>query len=235
LDDIDLLFSGSGGKFCTPVKELKLKLSKTRAIIFDWDGVFNNGSKSDSSGSPFSEPDSMGVNLLRLSFWLAHRRMPPTAILSGEENKAGLYLAKREHFSSVYFKSTNKIKSLHHFMKEHGLAPEEIIFVFDDVLDLSLAEVCGVRIQVNRPASVLFNQWVALHHFADYVTASEGGNFAVREACELLMGLNGSFDTALRERMTFGSPYQQYLVDRQAVETRLFTAADGEVKGVVNR
>jgi len=125
LDDIDLLFSGPGGKFSTPVKELKLKLSKTRAIIFDWDGVFNNGLKSDSSGSAFSEPDAMGVNLLRLSFWLAHHKMPPTAILSGEENKAALYLAKREHFSSVYFKSTNKIKSLHHFMKEHGLAPEE--------------------------------------------------------------------------------------------------------------
>jgi 3-deoxy-D-manno-octulosonate 8-phosphate phosphatase (KDO 8-P phosphatase) len=232
LNDIDLLFSGSGGKFCTPVKELKLKLSKTRAIIFDWDGVFNNGSKSDSSGSPFSEPDSMGVNLLRLSFWLAHHRVPPTAILSGEENKAGLYLAKREHFSSVYFKSTNKIKSLHHFMKEYGLAPEEIIFVFDDVLDLSLAEVCGVRIQVNRPAGVLFNQWVALHHFADYVTASEGGNFAVREACELLMGLNGSFDTALQERMTFGRHYQQYLAERGAIETHLFTAGEGEVKAI---
>ena len=233
MNDIDLLFSGPGGKFYTPVKELKQKLGKTRAIIFDWDGVFNNGGKSDSSGSPFSEPDAMGVNLLRLSFWLTHHKMPPVAILSGEENKAGLYLAKREHFSSVYFKSSNKIKSLHHFMKEHGLAPEEIIFVFDDVLDLSIAEVCGVRIQVNRPASVLFNQWVALHHLADYITASAGGNFAVREACELLMGLNDSFDATLRERMAFGSPYQQYLADRQAIETRLFTAADGEVKPVI--
>ncbi len=233
MDDIDLLFSGSGGKFSTPVKELKLKLAKTRAIIFDWDGVFNNGLKSDSSGSAFSEPDAMGVNLLRLSFWLAHHKMPPTAILSGEENKAALYLAKREHFSSVYFKSTNKIKSLQHFMKEQGLAPEEIIFVFDDVLDLSVAEVCGVRIQVNRPASVLFNQWVALHHFADYVTASEGGSCAVREACELLIGLTGSFDATLRERMTFSSPYQQYLADRLAIETCIFTAADGEVKPVI--
>lgn len=177
----------------------------------------------------------MGVNLLRLSFWLSHRKMPPVAILSGEENKAGLYLAKREHFSSVYFKSTNKIKSLQHFMKEHGLSPEEIIFVFDDVLDLSVAEVCGVRIQVNRPASVLFNQWVGLHRYADYVTASAGGNFAVREACELLMGLNGSFDAALRERMIFGGLYQQYLAERLAIGTKVFSAADGEVKLVVNQ
>ena len=235
MNDIDLLFSGLGGKFCTPVKELREKLGKTRAIIFDWDGVFNNGVKSDASGSPFYEPDAMGVNLLRLSFWLAHRKMPPVAILSGEENKAGLYLAKREHFPSVYFKSTNKIKSLQHFMKAHGLAPEEIIFVFDDALDLPIAEVCGVRIQVNRPAGALFNQWVALHQLADYITASEGGNFAVREACELLMGLNGSFDATLRERMTFGTLYQQYLADRAAIETRLFTAADGEVKAVVDQ
>jgi len=82
LSEIDLLFSGAGGRFCTPPKELQQKLSKARAIIFDWDGVFNNGAKSDSSGSPFSEPDAMGINLLRFSFWLSHHQIPPTAILS---------------------------------------------------------------------------------------------------------------------------------------------------------
>ena len=126
----------------------------------------------------------------------------------------------------------NKIKSFHHFIQEHGLAPEEVIFVFDDVLDLSIAEICGVRIQINRPAGVLFNQWVALHNLADYVTASAGGNFAVREACELLMGLNNSFESALQERMAFGRPYQQYLAERLAIETKVFSAADGEVKPV---
>ena len=229
MSDIDLLFSEAGGKFCTPVKELQQKLGKTRAIIFDWDGVFNNGAKSDATGSPFAEPDSMGVNLLRFSFWLNAQRIPPTAVLSGEENKSGLYLAQREHYAAVYFKSTDKIKALNHFLKTHQLKAEEVIFVFDDVLDLSIAEVCGVRIQVNRKASPLFNQWVALHHLADYVTAQEGGNFAVREACELILGLNGNFDAAIKGRMTFSDNYQAYLAARQAVETQVFYLINGEI------
>ncbi len=232
MSEIDLLFSEAGGEFCTPPKELQQKLRKTRAIVFDWDGVFNSGSKSDSSGSPFSEPDAMGINLLRFSFWLVHHQMPPTAILSGEENKCGLYLAKREHYTSVYFKSTDKIKSLNHFLNSHQLLAEEIIFVFDDILDLSLAEVCGVRVQVNRKASPLFNQWVALHQLADYVTAQEGSNFAVREACELIMGLNGTFEEALRGRMLFSDHYREYLAERQASATHLFITVNGEIKPV---
>ncbi len=229
MSDIDLLFAEPGGKFCTPVKELQRKLNKARAIVLDWDGVFNNGAKSDASGSTFSEPDASGINLLRFSFWLAHHIMPPTAILSGEENKTGLYLAKREHYSCVYFKSSDKIRSLNHFLKSYQLTPEEIIFIFDDVLDLSIAEVCGVRIQVNRQGSPLFNQWVALHELADYVTAQEGGSFAVREACELVMGLTGSFDATVRERMTFSDRYKAYLAERQSSSTHIFYAINGEI------
>ncbi len=233
MGEIDLLFSTAGGKFWTTPKALQQKLSKARAIIFDWDGVFNNGSKSDSSGSPFSEPDAMGVNLLRFSFWLSRHQIPPTAILSGEENRSGLFLAKREHYASVYFKSTDKIKSLYHFLNAHQLSAEEVIFVFDDILDLSLAAVCGVRIQVNRKASPLFNQYVTAHRLVDYVTAQEGSHFAVREACELIMGLNGTFDQALHERMMFSDHYKEYLAARQALPTHLYYLINGEIKTAV--
>ena len=38
-------FENIGGTFITPADHLKEKLSKIKAYIFDWDGVFNNGSK----------------------------------------------------------------------------------------------------------------------------------------------------------------------------------------------
>lgn len=234
MSEIESLFSEAGGKFCTSVADLQRKLIKTRAIIFDWDGVFNNGSKSDSAtGSGFSEPDTMGVNLLRFSYWLAHRRIPPTAILTGEENKSGLHLATREHYAAIYFKSTDKLKSFDHFLETHALGPEELVFIFDDVLDLSIASVCGVRIQVNRKASPLFNQWVLRHHLSDYVTANGGDGFAVREACELIMALNGTFDQAVAERVAFSDLYQTYLAARNSSDTQLYRLVNGTVKAAV--
>jgi 3-deoxy-D-manno-octulosonate 8-phosphate phosphatase (KDO 8-P phosphatase) len=226
----DILFSAMGGTFCSPLEVLRQKLSRTRAVIFDWDGVFNNGQKADAGGSPFSEPDAMGVNLLRFSFWLRTGQIPATAILTGEENKGALYLAQREHYASVYFKSTDKVKSFQHFIKHHRLNAEEVIFIFDDVLDLALAELCGVRIQVGRKATPLFNEFVKEHQLADYVTGSDGNHFAVREACELLMGLSESYSGALENRMRFSSVYQDYLRARDENKTELYYLVNGEVR-----
>ncbi len=229
MNDIDLLFTAAGGKFGVPVRELQAKLQRCKAIIFDWDGVFNDGTKADSSGSPFSEPDSMGVNLFRLGYYLQRKQMCAVGILTGEENKAALHLARREHYHSVYFKSVDKIKSFNHFVKQHAIDPKEVIFVFDDVLDLATAEQCGVRIQIGRSAGVLFNQHVSLHGLVDYTTGNPGSRFAVREACELLMGLFGSFDSALTERKRFAGPYTDYLKQRDAIDTKSFALMAGEI------
>lgn len=53
------------GQFVTSEADIAKRLSKAKAFIFDWDGVFNNGFKQGQAGSGFSEVDSMGTNLLR--------------------------------------------------------------------------------------------------------------------------------------------------------------------------
>ena len=40
---------------------LARQLHGIRALVFDWDGVFNDGWKDAQGGSPFSEVDSMGA------------------------------------------------------------------------------------------------------------------------------------------------------------------------------
>jgi 3-deoxy-D-manno-octulosonate 8-phosphate phosphatase (KDO 8-P phosphatase) len=230
LSDIDLLFTAAGGTFCTPPDTLRQKLAGARAVIFDWDGVFNNGQKGDPTGSPFSEPDSMGVNLLRFSFWLCRGRIPSTAILTGEDNKGALYLAQREHYAAVYFKSVDKLKSFHHFLQSQQIRPEEVVFVYDDVLDLALASVCGVRIQVRRSASPLFNSFVVRNSMTDYITGHDGSHFAVREACELMIGLQGNFGETVEHRMNFSERYHEYLRERNQQRTDIYYLVDGEVR-----
>jgi 3-deoxy-D-manno-octulosonate 8-phosphate phosphatase (KDO 8-P phosphatase) len=218
---IHSLFTKTGGQFCVPAADIQRKLENIKAFVFDWDGVFNDGSKRDQTGSGFTEPDAMGTNILRFSYWLKNRSLPVTAIITGEENESALFLGKREHITSLYFKASNKQKSFDHFLNANILQAKEVAFVFDDVLDLSVASQCGVRIACFRKSNPLFNQHIISNQLAEYMTS--GGGYAVREACELLIGLQGNYDEAITHRMRFSETYQQYLAQRQQVETAVFS------------
>ena len=62
-------FEGLGGEFRTEADEIAARTRNCRALLFDWDGVFNSGSKGGGSASKFGEPDSMGTNMLRYGLW----------------------------------------------------------------------------------------------------------------------------------------------------------------------
>lgn len=226
------IFTNLGGQFCTDAEALKKKLSIVKALIFDWDGVFNDGTKNENGSSTFNEPDSMGINMLRFNAWLLHNKLPLAVIISGERNSFSFQYAKRERFHAVYFKAANKKQALDHLLTQHKISCEEIAFVYDDILDLSLAQICGVRIMVNRTANPLFKNYIIENKLADYITANVSGNFPLREACELMIGLSGDYNTTIKHRIDFSEPYQRYLNERQSVTTNFFTNQDGVMGSV---
>lgn len=179
--------------------------------------------------SRFSEADSMGTNLLRFSYYLNHKELPITAIISGEKNLAAFTFIDRERFHSSYSKFANKIDAAQHLCKKHKIDLHQIAYVFDDVLDLGLADVCGLRIFIPRKSNPLFNEFVLKHHLADYLTGATSGDGSVREACELMIGLNGNYDMVISERANFASSYKSYLELRKATTPIYYTSQDGEV------
>ena len=228
-EQIKQSFSKIGGKFITPSAKIATKLKNVKAFVFDWDGVFNNGTKDQNGTSIFSEVDSMGTNLLRFANYISSGQLPVAAIISGERNSAAFFWSKRECFNTSYYKVANKIDALNHFCNQYKLRPSEIAFVFDDVLDLSIAERVGVRIFIQRKANPLFNQYVIKNKLADYVTGVESGNFAVREASELMIGLKGLYDKVVAERVKYSPLYKQYITERNTTTTRYFTPIDGKI------
>lgn len=222
-------FRDIGGVFHISAAQFQNKLSAIRAFLFDWDGVFNSGQKGEKSGSNFSEADSMGLNLMRFGFWMHHGQLPLTGIITGEDNPNAIFLAQREHLTAIYSKSANKYKVFEHFVRDNQLSPDQVAYVFDDVLDLPLAKVCGLRVLVNRVASPMFKAFVVDNRFADYVTANEGRNFAVRETCELFLGVNGWYNEAVQQRYEYTQKYQDYLQIRQAVSTRMFHVTQNNI------
>lgn len=226
---IETLYSSIGAEFLTEVIKLEERLKNIKAFVFDWDGVFNNGEKNENRSSNFNEADSMGTNLLRYAHYKTHGELPVTAIISGEKNALSFYFASRERYHSCYFKIGNKIQALNHLCKEHDIKPEEVCYFFDDVLDLSIAQVCGIRILINRNAGLLFKQYVRENNLADYITAKEGGNFAIREACEMLMGLSENFDEVIKDRTNYGAAYTAYIEKRNEVSTSFYTLSEGKI------
>jgi len=228
--DLHTHFTAIGGEFRISPDQFANKLNAIRAFIFDWDGVFNNGAKDQQGSSNFNEVDAMGTNLMRFSRWLDRGELPIVAVMSGERNTLSFQLTTREHFHQGYFRAKDKLQAFRHFASLHKLAPHEIAFVFDDVLDLGLAEEVGLRIMVQHPGSPLFKKYVLDHGLADYIASPTP--YAVREACELIMGTTGNFEQVVAGRSRFTDEYRRYLETRQAVETEYYTWQDNAMMRV---
>jgi len=222
-------FTAAGGNFVTPVEELIRKLAECRAVVFDWDGVFNAGRKGHTSSSGFAEVDSMGTNMLRYGLWRRQGELPYTAIITGENNESAIGFAEREHLTAVYTGIRSKQHVIEHLCGEHELKPAQIACVYDDINDLPMAEVCGLRLRVDNPASPMFADYVERHDLCDYVTGAKSGGYPVREICELLLGLLDAYDDVVTSRIASDAEYNQYLDARQSVVTDCYGQQDGVI------
>lgn len=223
MKEIESTFTSIGGQFVTPAAELAKKLKKIKVFAFDWDGVFNNASKSEGAPNGFTEADSMGLNLLRYDYYHRNGELPLSAIISGEENPTAIYFAKRECFYGLYYKIKNKGEALTHFCQQFNVEPENIAWFFDDVLDLAIAKECGVRFYLSRKSQPLTTQFALQNNMVDYITAHEGGQNALRECCELVIALNGNFETVLNNRLEFSPGYAEYFEKRNEIKPAIFT------------
>jgi len=222
-EEIQKMFENQGGEFISSPSLILEKLKDIKAYIFDWDGVFNTGTKTDTVGSGYSEVDSMGLNLLRFGFWLSNNQtLPYVAIVTGENNQTGIKLAERESLHYIYFNFKNKELAFEHFLNAFNLKPEEVAFFFDDVLDFPISSLCGLRFMVNRQGSPMFAKYVKQMHYADYISGQTGGSFAVREISELILGLLGQYETAVKERADFSDLYTKYLAQREENDLKKF-------------
>jgi 3-deoxy-D-manno-octulosonate 8-phosphate phosphatase (KDO 8-P phosphatase) len=218
--DLEELFVKLGGIFLTPASEIASRLSDIKVFIFDWDGVFNNGMKTGDTGSPFSEIDSMGINLLRFSFWLKNGHLLPSFIITGMNNQAALGFARREHFDGIFMNQKNKKLALNTICESLKIAPAEAAFIFDDIIDIEVANLCGLSFFVSRKSNPLLTRYIKENKIATYITANSGNDNAIREICELLTGLNGNYERSVEMRTGYTPEYQEYFETRNNTETR---------------
>lgn len=210
-------FTTNGLRTTAPEPELLRRLARTKAVLFDWDGVFNDGFKDAEGGSPFSEVGSMGVNLLRFALWLRNGQLPKAAVITGQHNPYAERFAQRERLHGVYMGFTNKPEAFDAFLAKHGLQADEVAFFFDDVLDLPVAARCGLRIMIGSPVTAWLVEQVIARGEVDIVTANSGGNNGLREATDAVIALLANGAAVIDHRVRYSETYQRYLSERNAV------------------
>lgn len=209
-----------------PHEQFKDRLRRIRAVVFDWDGVFNDGWKDLDGGSPFSEVGSMGVNMLRFGLWMQNKELLPyAAVITGQHNAHAERFVQREKLHGLYMGFIDKREAFDAFLAKHGLKDEEVAFFFDDAIDLAVADRCGLRILIHGRAAGFFVKHAVQRGCVDLITALSGGQNGLREATDALLMLMGRYGEAIDDRAGYAASYQRYLAQRQAVVPEIVRSA----------
>ena len=203
------------------------KWSSIKAVIFDWDGVFNSGEKGPNFPSTFSERDSMGINMLRFALWYVHQEtMPYAAVVTGANNDIARYFAEREHFHHMVSGALFKRDVLLKLCDVWGIEPDSVLFVYDDILDLSMAEHVGLRIQIGTSNNPAFDRYVNENELVDIRTHHVHPPGAIRFICDQLIEHMGLTSYVISNRSAFTEAYQVYFAKRQSIEPTLIPARE---------
>jgi len=121
----------------------------------------------------FSIYDGMGLKRLQA---LGIQTGIITASLANDVRKRFEFL-KVEYF---YEGSKDKMKDLAKILEESGHSPEEVCYIGDDLMDLSVIKEVGFGVTVPHALD-------EIKEGSDYVTQKDGGYGAVREICEMII------------------------------------------------
>jgi len=212
-----------GATFLCPSDVFLARLSGIKVFVFDWDGVFNQGIKGEGIESNFSEVDSMGLNLLRFGYWLKNnRQIPITGIITGMNNASAHLFAQRENFNFIFSGFKHKSEAIEQICNKYSITSDQIAFTFDDVLDISAASICKLRFLVQHKASVRFTNYMIKNNYADYLTANDCNQFAIREICELILDAWNIFSETLTHRAAYSPDYIKFISTRNAITPLVF-------------
>ena len=157
-------------------------------IISDVDGVWTDGTfYKGTDGQEFKKfnvNDGGGVAMARA----ANLRI---ALISGRYSAATEYRAEELKIKDVYNGGLNKIPAYEELKKKYNLLDNEIAYVGDDLIDISVMKKVGAPIAVSNAIS-------NVKEIAIYTTKTAGGYGAFREAVSWIIDQQGRTKEVLK-------------------------------------
>jgi len=168
------------------------KAKTIRLLILDVDGVLTTGklfiANDGSATRSFHVHDGLGIKLLQKSG-------VEVAVISAKNSEAVAARLKALNIKHCYLGQENKLPAYEELKQKLGLSDAQIAYMGDDLPDLPQMRRAGFALTV--PASPLASLQVA-----DYITKKKAGKGAVREACELILKAQKTWDSVVESYFT---------------------------------
>lgn len=156
-------------------------MSQVKALFFDVDGVWTNGSiVYDDTGKEtksFNVKDGQIVSHLK-------RAGVITGIISGRESAAVSKRAAELRLDFCHQGIVDKAEVFNKLLEVHQLKKKDVIYIGDDINDLPVLRQCGISAS---PADAP----IYIRKEVDIVTQAKGGQGVVREVADLVLASKG--------------------------------------------
>lgn len=170
------------------MQDIREKAADIRLIVFDVDGVLTDGSlyigDDGQEYKAFHSKDGHGMVMLQQSG-------VEIAIITGRSSEVVRIRMSSLGIQRVYQGKREKLPAYEELKQITGFSDGQIAYVGDDVVDLPVMTKVGLAIAVQDAHSLT-------KQHAHWVTPSDGGRGAAREACELIMDAQGTLQSALQ-------------------------------------
>nr|WP_086938318.1 3-deoxy-manno-octulosonate-8-phosphatase KdsC [Thaumasiovibrio occultus] len=171
-----------------PVKQdIIERAAHIKLLICDVDGVFSDGriymGNQGEELKTFHTRDGFGVKALM-------KAGIDVAVITGRQSQI---VEDRMHalgLTHVYQGQDDKLEAYHNILRALELAPEQVAYIGDDLIDWPVMEKVGLSVCVADGHPLLARR-------ADHITTIRGGMGAVREVCDLILEARGELDNHL--------------------------------------
>ncbi len=155
----------------------------------DVDGVLTDGeiiySSEGEEIKKFNVQDGMGITLARMAGL-------KTGIITGRISEMVKRRAEELKFDVVSQGSFNKLPQYEQIKRQFDLADEEIAYIGDDILDMSILKKVGF-------SAAVANARDEVKAICDYVTVAKGGQGAVREVIDKILIRQDKLDVLIQK------------------------------------
>jgi len=156
---------------------LKEKAQKIKAILFDVDGVLTDGGIIyDNTGVEYKRynvKDGQIISHLKKAGFLV-------GAITGRESQVVKNRCKELKLDFHYHGISDKLVQYEAIKKEYKLADEEIAYMGDDIIDLSILTRCGLSATPNDARYYIKER-------VDFISPARGGDGALRDLADFIL------------------------------------------------
>lgn len=169
--------------------EVLEKLKRIRAFVFDIDGVLTDGSL-----LVLEDGTMLRTMDIKDGYAIAQaaKKQYLLCAISGSDAAGVSIRLERLGVREIVTNQVHKMLAFENFVLDHGINPEEILYMGDDLLDLPPMRKAGVAAAPADAVDEVLEE-------ADLVTKASGGRGAAREVIFQVMKLQGRYDDLIRK------------------------------------